>query len=458
MDRARGKVEVSQRRMQRPTAARVRIQTRNPPGLQNSNPASTTISITSTTTTTTKVSGRAAANETKDVVESDQQRAERRKRFSVPMMLSRSKERQLDAISEEHAQRIAKIREEEANSRMLDTPTKKSRQPVMDVPPGSFLVGKPCLPFLQARQAWRNTCKHHRDYVRLERVNRSATSPPPDTQEYSSVVQQKKLEWQSAAAAGVPRCVLPPAAAPAKITTVCMCPVGKFPELRWDFVVRQFPLGVDVRRITFLCLNKQAFRSIPPVLVECVHLSTLLLGNNRIRTIRPGVFHRLCYLKALSLNNNKLCNVANIVSELTLNPCLRSLNLLGNPCLKGDDWQKNRKEIVKDFPLLTVLNGQEIAPGERKYDPKRHTNAIRRFTEHKHYRDLLGAYHRYDDGVAPRVVSPPTEIFLDPSIAAMLCHHKVMTRKGVETRIPTIHELKRLLKDLALDNQFAPKD
>ncbi|XP_070688126.1 leucine-rich repeat-containing protein 40 [Pempheris klunzingeri] len=81
-------------------------------------------------------------------------------------------------------------------------------------------------------------------------------------------------------------------------------------------------------KLRSIILNYNRFKSFPQVLYQIVSLETVLLGNNQVSGVDPGLLMKLVHLTTLDLSNNDLLNIP---PELGLCSSLRCLSLEGNP-------------------------------------------------------------------------------------------------------------------------------
>jgi len=91
-------------------------------------------------------------------------------------------------------------------------------------------------------------------------------------------------------------------------------------------------------------------------------LRTVLLANNRISTISPGLHISLPHLTALVLTNNNIAELGDLEPLKELRS-LKYLSLLGNP-LKEKKWY--REWIIFRLSSLRVLDFQRIRDKERQ--------------------------------------------------------------------------------------------
>ncbi|KAH8120656.1 L domain-like protein [Phellopilus nigrolimitatus] len=91
-------------------------------------------------------------------------------------------------------------------------------------------------------------------------------------------------------------------------------------------------------------------------------LRTLLLANNRVSSISPGLHLSVPHLTSLILTNNNISELGDLepLKELT---SLKYLSLLGNP-VKEKKWY--REWIIFRIPSLRVLDFQRIRDKERQ--------------------------------------------------------------------------------------------
>jgi len=94
---------------------------------------------------------------------------------------------------------------------------------------------------------------------------------------------------------------------------------------------------------------------------QLAKLRTLLLSNNRISKIEPGVGEHLPLLNTIIAANNK------IVALKDLDPLadfsqLSHLSLVGNPVCKSENY---RLYLIHKLPKITVLDYQKVKPKER---------------------------------------------------------------------------------------------
>jgi len=99
--------------------------------------------------------------------------------------------------------------------------------------------------------------------------------------------------------------------------------------------------------------------------VECMavlkRLTQLLLNNNRVSRIDPGLGRALPKLQTLVLTNNQLTTLTEL-EPLAHAPTITSLALVDNPVTKAKDY---RAFVIALLPRLKVLDYKRVKPAER---------------------------------------------------------------------------------------------
>ncbi|KAI8064405.1 leucine-rich repeat-domain-containing protein [Gongronella butleri] len=90
-------------------------------------------------------------------------------------------------------------------------------------------------------------------------------------------------------------------------------------------------------------------------------LQNLLMANNRISHIAPGLEEFIPNLKSLVLTNNAIAELSEIDALATL-PHLEFLSLLDNPVSKKPDY---RLYVIHKLPKVRVLDLNKVTQKER---------------------------------------------------------------------------------------------
>lgn len=96
-----------------------------------------------------------------------------------------------------------------------------------------------------------------------------------------------------------------------------------------------------------------------PEFPSLLHLETLILSNNHIRSVTG--LAKLVNLQVLSMTYNEIIHFTDL-EELKELPSLRSLYLTGNPVVKNKDY---RLWCIWRFPTLQVIDFQRVKDVER---------------------------------------------------------------------------------------------
>lgn len=113
----------------------------------------------------------------------------------------------------------------------------------------------------------------------------------------------------------------------------------------------------DIHSIIDISRNSLAYLPEFPILL---HLETLLLANNHIRSLTG--LSKLVNLEVLSVTYNEILHLSDL-EELKELPSLRALYLTGNPVVKNKDY---RLWCIWRFPSLQVIDFQRVKDSERK--------------------------------------------------------------------------------------------
>ena len=91
-------------------------------------------------------------------------------------------------------------------------------------------------------------------------------------------------------------------------------------------------------------------------------LHRLLVCNNRISSLSPGLGRSLPALSSLVLTNNSLAQISDLAPLAELAPSLRRLSLVGNPVSRLPD---TRLYLAHILPKLAVLDFAKVTKDER---------------------------------------------------------------------------------------------
>jgi hypothetical protein len=98
--------------------------------------------------------------------------------------------------------------------------------------------------------------------------------------------------------------------------------------------------------------------------LECsIQLKSLYLHNNKLSDLSEGVIRQLKYLEELTLHDNQLQSLNEVLTELTYLKHLSFLNIYNNPCEQEDNY---RLAVIGALPQLQYLDRHRITEDERK--------------------------------------------------------------------------------------------
>jgi U2 small nuclear ribonucleoprotein A' len=105
-------------------------------------------------------------------------------------------------------------------------------------------------------------------------------------------------------------------------------------------------------------------------------LRTILLNNNRVRTIASGLGQYLPRLTTIVLTNNRIATLESLepLADITT---ITNLCLLGNPVTQNPQY---RLFCIHLFPRLRILDFNKIKPVERKESERIFGKAVERMT------------------------------------------------------------------------------
>ena len=98
-------------------------------------------------------------------------------------------------------------------------------------------------------------------------------------------------------------------------------------------------------------------------LEENFRIKELYVHGNKIKSgYKEGGLSHCTFLSRLSLNDNKLDDLENVITELKPKNHLKNLDLFGNPIAQEDNY---RLRIIGELPTLRMLDRHEITVDER---------------------------------------------------------------------------------------------
>ena len=99
-------------------------------------------------------------------------------------------------------------------------------------------------------------------------------------------------------------------------------------------------------------LNNNKLESVEG-LEDCVRLKEIHLYSNRLRTLERYSFTSFKFLSRLTLNDNLLDDIENVLKELKVLRNLISLDLFNNPIETEDNY---RLRVLAAMPTLIILD------------------------------------------------------------------------------------------------------
>jgi hypothetical protein len=111
-----------------------------------------------------------------------------------------------------------------------------------------------------------------------------------------------------------------------------------------------------------LWLNDNALESLEG-LEENFRLKEIYAHGNKIKRLHEDAFAQCTFLGRLTLNDNKLEDLENVLEELRPMKHLKNLDLFGNPIAQEDNF---RLRLIGELPTLSILDRHEITAEERK--------------------------------------------------------------------------------------------
>ena len=124
-------------------------------------------------------------------------------------------------------------------------------------------------------------------------------------------------------------------------------------------VLRDFESFVS---LSVLWLNDNSLESLEG-LEENFRLKEIYAHGNKIQRLHEDAFAQCTFLGRLTLSNNKLDDLENVLEELRPMNHLKNLDLFDNPIAQEDNY---RLRVIGELPTLTMLDRHEITVEERK--------------------------------------------------------------------------------------------
>ena len=118
------------------------------------------------------------------------------------------------------------------------------------------------------------------------------------------------------------------------------------------------------RHLKALWLNGNALRRLPPgTFSSTLLLTELYLHDNLLTTIGNSLLRPLTCLRVLSLQNNELVSLGELVGECRRMLALDYLNVSGNPLTQRPNY---RASLIYKLPAVRVLDRRRIEASERQ--------------------------------------------------------------------------------------------
>jgi hypothetical protein len=168
-------------------------------------------------------------------------------------------------------------------------------------------------------------------------------------------------------------------------------------------------------------------------LEENVRLKYLYLHDNRLQSVTNSSLSELKYLETLTLNNNQLMSLDEVLIELKYLKSLKSLDLFDNPISQEDNY---RLLVISEMPWLHSLDRKTITKSE--------------FKESKKLKLKLKKLNNL------KLESPEAPSSSSASIIASESSHRRHLLQPLLERISQLFQLKRIFfKDICL--QYDPR-